>query len=94
MALRRDLLLRSALFAAAGLLATQAQADTAWNPDRAFRVPGGIGLGGGGDHAGSGEKGRAKQQIATEGHGGEFRVCLKNFSLKSRKTSRKKILFS
>jgi len=35
---RRDLLLRSALLAATGLLATPAQADTAWNPDRALRI--------------------------------------------------------
>jgi len=38
MTLRRELLLRSALFAAAGVLATPAQADTAWNPDRALRI--------------------------------------------------------
>ena len=38
MTLRRELLLRSALFAAAGMLATPAQADTAWNPDRALRI--------------------------------------------------------
>ena len=38
MTLRRDLLLRSALFASAALCGTQAQADTAWNPDRTLRI--------------------------------------------------------
>jgi hypothetical protein len=43
---------------------------------------------------GGGEKGGAEQQVAAEGHGGEIQVRVKNFSLKSRKTSRKKILIS
>ena len=38
MTLRRDLLLRSALLASAGLFAAPARADTAWNPDRALRI--------------------------------------------------------
>ena len=38
MTLRRDLLLRSGLFAAAGLIATPSPADTAWNPEGAVRI--------------------------------------------------------
>jgi hypothetical protein len=48
----------------------------------------------GGEHASGGEKGGAEQQVAAEGHGGKIQICLKSFSLKSRKTSKKKILFS
>jgi dihydroorotase-like cyclic amidohydrolase len=73
----------------------QAAAGGDWDHDAdgAVRVPGGIGLSLGGEEPGRGEKGGAEQQVSAERHGGEIQVCLKNFSIKSRKTSRKKILF-
>jgi hypothetical protein len=61
--------------------------------ERVVRVPGCIGAGRGGAKRGRGKKGGTEQQIAAEGHGVEIQVCWKYFSLKSRKTSIKKILF-
>jgi hypothetical protein len=47
-----------------------------------------------GKHTGGSEKGGAKQQVAAEGHSGKIQDYVKIFFPKSRKTSRKKFLFS
>jgi hypothetical protein len=70
-----------------------ARCDRDNDADRTVRVPGCIGAGLGGEHASGGEKGGAEQQVAAEGHGGKIQICLKSFSLKSRKTSKKRFYF-
>jgi hypothetical protein len=60
---------------------------------RAVRVPGCIGTGGGGEEPGGGEQGRAKQQVAAKGHGEKSRLKCKIFLSNAEKYQEKRFYF-